>query len=304
MKRTTWLIIALSYLAFAEVLSWTPVPDLSLCLIEPSHNEQPANHDDKKYCPAFHVGAALAFEKVDSFLEHHDKSVVGGFTIVLAISTIGLWLATNKLWAAGERQIRVAEISAGAAKESADVANKTLIETQRAWVKILEVKVGPLVYDDQGARIIVMAKLKNSGNVPATNVVLAAFVYLTGKQINVVGEQETFCEGVRKWKGQSGPALFPSDVIDVSNNIPIPKADIEAFGVEVPGKSEKVILPVIIGCIDYTLPLNGSHRQTRFALTLSEEVNGENYAIYPHRGDIPADSLILTRWIGGGYSAD
>jgi hypothetical protein len=68
-------------LAFAEVLSWAFVPDLSLCLIEPSHNEQTANHDDKKYCPAFHVGAALAFEGTDAFLERHDKSVIAAFTV-------------------------------------------------------------------------------------------------------------------------------------------------------------------------------------------------------------------------------
>ena len=106
MLKRNWTLIAFIYLAFAEALSLFPVPDLSLCLIQPEHSEQTTNHDDKKYCPAFHTGAALVIERIDSFLEHHDKSVIGGFTIVLAISTIGLWLATNKLWEAGERQLK------------------------------------------------------------------------------------------------------------------------------------------------------------------------------------------------------
>ena len=38
--------------------------------------------DDKKYCPAFHMGAVLAFEKADVFLDRHDKSVIGAFMAV------------------------------------------------------------------------------------------------------------------------------------------------------------------------------------------------------------------------------
>jgi hypothetical protein len=107
MLKRNWALIAFIYLALAEALSLAPVPDLALCLIQPEHGQQTTNYDDKKYCPAFHTGTALVLERVDFFLEHHDKSVVGGFTIVLAISTIGLWLATNKLWSAGERQLEL-----------------------------------------------------------------------------------------------------------------------------------------------------------------------------------------------------
>jgi Domain of unknown function (DUF6471) len=105
MLKRNWALIALIYLAFAEVLSWSPVPDLSLCLIQPSHDQKAADHNDEKYCPAFRTGVIVGLNALDGFLERHDKSVVGAFTIVLAISTIGLWLATNNLWRAGEKQI-------------------------------------------------------------------------------------------------------------------------------------------------------------------------------------------------------
>lgn len=164
MQRTTWAIVALSYLAFAEVLSWTPVPDLALCLIEPSHNEQPANHDDKKYCPAFHAGAALVFERADHFLEAHDKSVIGAFTIVLAISTIGLWLATSRLWAAGERQIATTQASVDVARRSAEIAENSVVELQRALLVINSFRVDTLMRGPNVIGYQISAVFENVGN--------------------------------------------------------------------------------------------------------------------------------------------
>jgi hypothetical protein len=106
MQRGTWLLIALIYLAFAEFVSWAPVPDLSLCLLQAQDDPQSADQDAPKYCAAFHTGVQVFFEQTNHFLETHDKGVVGAFTIVLAISTIGLWMATNRLWEAGENQLR------------------------------------------------------------------------------------------------------------------------------------------------------------------------------------------------------
>ena len=40
-----------------------------------------------------------------TWLERHGEAVIAAFTIVLALSTIGLWRATRKLYEAGEQQI-------------------------------------------------------------------------------------------------------------------------------------------------------------------------------------------------------
>jgi hypothetical protein len=140
MLKRNWALIALVYLAFAEILSLGPVPDLSLCLIQPEH-QQTAHHDEAKYCPAFHVGIIASIDALDGLLERHDKSVVGAFTIVLAISTIGLWLATISLWKAGERQLELQSKTAAAqsrdmqdsiavAHRSADIAEKALLSVE------------------------------------------------------------------------------------------------------------------------------------------------------------------------------
>jgi hypothetical protein len=148
MLKRTWVLIALVYLAFAEFLSWMPVPDLALCLIQPEHSQQSSNHDDKKYCAAFHTGVIAFLDAIDGFLEHHDKSVVGGFTIVLAISTIGLWLATNKLWAAGERQFEL--LSESAASQSRDMKESTTVGRTAAEAALKSADAAhAVVYDNR-----------------------------------------------------------------------------------------------------------------------------------------------------------
>src|SRR5712664_4961856 len=167
MLKRNWALIAFVYLALAEALSLAPVPDLSLCLIQPEHGEQSTNHDDPKYCPAFHTGIVAAIDASDGFLERHDKSVVGGFTIVLAISTIGLWLATNKLWWAGERQIALlAETSVAQSRDM----ERSLIAANRPWIKVSFKPAGPIFYNVNGANIILRYILENIGRSPAINV--------------------------------------------------------------------------------------------------------------------------------------
>jgi hypothetical protein len=162
MLKRNWALIALVYLAFAEILSLAPVPDLALCLIEPEHGQQATNHDDPKYCPAFHMGAALFIERTDRLLEAHDKSVIGAFTIVLAISTIGLWFATNRLWKAGDDQLRHAR----------DTAERQL----RAYLV-----VEPRTIENFGVGLATTGNfcIRNVGQTPPHDVIMATSVFVT-----------------------------------------------------------------------------------------------------------------------------
>jgi hypothetical protein len=81
------------------------------------------------------------WQLVGSF-DEHNGAFTALFTIVLSISTIGLWRATNKLWEAGERQIEVAG-------RSADVAERALTFTERAFVFLKYMYVSPVFRPDQ-----------------------------------------------------------------------------------------------------------------------------------------------------------
>ena len=73
-------------------------------------------------------------EECKSFWERTTSDPVAMFTLVLAISTVGLWVATISLYRAGERQIAVAHTAANAAQKSAGVSERALIDLERAYI--------------------------------------------------------------------------------------------------------------------------------------------------------------------------
>jgi hypothetical protein len=129
-KRGDIATLLLCYLFALEGLSWFTA-SMPPCLISEAHEQQTADDDNQKECPTFFVGSAIAAGRLVSLLksDDNDKAVVAAFTIILAFSTIGLWLATHDLQKttrdlakAGERQIAVAKRAADAALLSARAA--------------------------------------------------------------------------------------------------------------------------------------------------------------------------------------
>lgn len=114
---------------------------------------------------AMHGTALAALIRVGKFFERYDEATVAAFALVLALSTILLWLATRRLQKsiaalheAGERQIAVAQQLADAATKAAVAAEasaKAMTDTaqtqlrvyasvQAALIELLEPPKGPL----------------------------------------------------------------------------------------------------------------------------------------------------------------
>jgi hypothetical protein len=140
---------------FAEALSWVMAGGLGPCLVKPEHSQQSANNNEHQDCPTFFAGTLLTFERGADILKRddNDKAVVAGFTIVLAISTIGLWLATNRLWEAGERQL----------SHLSNTAERQL----RAYIAVSEVKI---LYADGEWQPNIRVTYQNYGQTPAYEV--------------------------------------------------------------------------------------------------------------------------------------
>ena len=195
---------------------------------------------------------------------------------------------------------------------------------QRPWVEIVEVGAGPLTYDGQGARLGVTAQVKSTGKTPALNIVLAGFIYLIGKDhMDVLGEQKKFCEELKNRRSTpSTVTLFKDRTAALSNSLPILKNDIDKLGEINPDNKKQVIFPVLIGCIDYVSSVDSAHHQTGFAYMVAvgtgpgksiqttvpnsgsaplPAFDGAPRVIYPSDGDISADMISLTPWIGGGF---
>jgi hypothetical protein len=185
-----FFLYLLSFLMFAEVLSWMMAGGLGPCLVEPKHSQQSANNDEHEDCPTFFAGTLLVFERGADILKRNDndKAVVAGFTIVLAISTIGLWLATNKLWAAGEKQfgllseraaaqsrdmqdsIRAATDYARAANRAAEIAEQQLLLADRPWIDFQVTTTGDLKFFADKCEIGLEISVRNVGRTPAFKV--------------------------------------------------------------------------------------------------------------------------------------
>lgn len=101
--------------------------------------------------------------------DEHGEAVIAAFTIVLAISTIGLWRSTRKLWEAGEKQIAIAAFAANSSEQSARAAHRaaaimdqTAERQLRAYVLTSECKISAI---EGIAEALVIAQ--NYGQTPA-----------------------------------------------------------------------------------------------------------------------------------------
>ena len=91
------LVFAVVIFGMLEGLSWLTA-SVPPCLIETTNEEKATYTNNQPDCPIFSVGSQILLARFDTFMERHDKGIVGSFTILLALSTIGLWWSTRELW--------------------------------------------------------------------------------------------------------------------------------------------------------------------------------------------------------------
>ena len=97
-----------------------------------------------------------------TWLERHGEAVIAAFTIVLALSTIGLWRAIRKLYEAGEQQIAAVGDIAEAAKDLAEHTRTV----ERAYVKLSHMQPG--LKSEPTGLFFVRMRAKNTGRTPAS----------------------------------------------------------------------------------------------------------------------------------------
>jgi hypothetical protein len=97
-----------------------------------------------------------------------------GFTGVLAFSTIGLWIATVRLWRASETHAGHMEESVKAANRAAEVAEQTVKTMEDTAVRQLRAYVGLSTSEmsalSPGQPLAVELRIRNTGQTPAYNV--------------------------------------------------------------------------------------------------------------------------------------
>jgi hypothetical protein len=244
--------------------------------------------------------------------------------VIATAGVIGAVIFNNKLTvmqgqldemrSAGEHTKRTADAakeSADAAKMAANVAEKTLISSQRAWIRIDEIGLGggALAFDENGASVSISFKITNVGNSPAINVTPHAglIVMKNGGPFHWQ-EQQRMCDEIRKHPFGLGFTLFPGETFPSnigfgawSLGVNISAEEIKK-GLAVSADGKHVVL-YVFGCIDYTFPTDPTtHHQTGFIRELRKE---GSFLVSPDDGIIPIDKLtLMDTGVGIGQYAD
>jgi hypothetical protein len=140
-----------------EKLFWLCVGAALIVLVfsvVPSHYEicEVAEKTKEKECAPYQV-VPYAAVKVGRFLDSISPAVTAIFTVVLGISTIGLWKATKRLWEAAD------------ATATAQERDTRIL--QRAYISVdprgLRLRI-------DGATLMAHVAMRNAGNLPARKV--------------------------------------------------------------------------------------------------------------------------------------
>lgn len=264
------------------------------------------------------------------------------FTLLLfgiAVLQAGFFLWQLRYMRQGMRDT---EIAANAGRESANVAARTLIASQRPWVSAKIELVGPMTFDASGGYLPLRYILENSGPSPALNVSINPRIILNSVMMEwqpvieggmplepVRAELRSFSELTKAAYAQqlntgSGELFFPGDTIfprqtivqtirlmisgdEIANALEAAKLRWEQIAPGTPASpSTKTFVPAITTCVTYTSEISKAVHQTGliFGLVRIDPLQpGENFAIDPLGSTIDLNNLRLDPWFfGGGFA--
>ena len=223
--------------------------------------------------------------------------------------TIALLIATVVLlgWQVSE-MVKVY----GPIERQADAAQRTLIATQRAWMRItdMHISVTGLRFNNGGADISFELRTKNLGNTVANNV---AFYFLLVPSANIKSDfypdpwivQKEWCDAARHQSvGTRVTTVFPNDVYPTGGG---------TLGTGAHADSKDIIQVLhqgqldpdtfalsVVGCIDYAFPTNPKgHHQVGVIMTVARKPSADSFDFKRTMGNLPGDQLMLLGNIDG-----
>jgi hypothetical protein len=285
----TWQILILGalWLFFEFAIS-----DFATC--KPPY-EEATNYSGKENDCTFFNGPVTSIAIVFfRFLHTYEHELIAGFTIALAAFTGTLWWSTRKLWKAGEEQIAVA-------KRAADVAEKTLVASQRPWISLKEAKVlAPMYFAKGDVHFPLEFQLKNTGNSPGLFVHIEAKRFaLRAETYDIVAVQKEvrqIAQARDSHKSEVGMSIFPGDVRPVEKIVSALRADLKKgfFDLWSAGSTKKAVSLVVAGCVDYEFSFEKGHHQSGFVYQVTAPSGA---VIFREQGAV--EGIKLVRLPGG-----
>jgi hypothetical protein len=229
---------------------------------------------------------------------------IAEYTKWLAIFTLFLVMATLGLFVSGERGVDAARRSARAAQDAAEIANKSLIATNRAWVSVAVSIDGDLTWVSDGTvRLPLRFDLKNLGKVPADiSIPIKSAVHLMFGPVDPIKAHEELCrEPMFPFKGLFGITLFPDGTASEGNSEMIRVDEIEFFKKR---EGDKQFTPVVMGCIKYRFSLDDKTHTTPFIFHVARtDPNTDKLlGIVPDGTTVPKNRLLLVTTFSPGLA--
>lgn len=212
------------------------------------------------------------------------------------------------LWRTDEA-LHLAAKAQQAAAGTADKMRLIIDAMERPWVSAAKISVGDVSWKDGEAKFTVLVNLKNTGHSPALSVEVTPVAYPSIDFNVLLAKQREISETSRHHPATMGTVVFPGDAVSAGANIPLTRADIEAFQKFVQGGKNTPPVPfvpaVIIVVIDYIGAGESDHHQTGYMLSLYYHDPARPTVpslSLPIGVDIPAANLKLEYQILGQYA--
>lgn len=203
------------------------------------------------------------------------------FTLFLVFSTIMLWRSTERLaFIAGDQaddmkdSVLAAQDAAKAATRSAEVAEKSIVAAQRAWIKADVYDTMTLYFNENFLNPSIKINMTNVGNGPATNIFLYVWCFIDSEDdSNFTKWLEKECDIVRHQEKNGGFTIFQNDThppkdANITHGCNVSIDDMRkglAFGKKF---AQDGFILRIGGCVNYTFATSDKFHQTRFLRTL------------------------------------
>jgi hypothetical protein len=138
------VLLWIGFIAFAEILSWE-TRHWPPCFVYVDEGQEGSQQSDQQECATFHVSLFKLAIWGSRLLENHTETITAIATVFIALFTLTLWRATNRMWESGERQLNltgsVAERQARQTQASIELARAEFVSAHRPRIILRDVRL-------------------------------------------------------------------------------------------------------------------------------------------------------------------
>jgi hypothetical protein len=298
-----WFLVLVALLFSAWIVAGSN--SFQSCMQEEQHNS--AKENALKGATQFFAAVSAQKDCTGHFVEENGQGIIASFTIILTISIISLWLATNRLWAAGEKQFallsetaaaqsRDMQASITASTKALEIATQAYLAEHGTWLRVYSTIVGPIRFAGGKISMEISIETENIGKNPAIGVRLGCRMFRT-LGYSIGGPETSACIEQTKGfatLGELGRDLLPGEKMSLkfaADAEAAPRLEGLVLDQVMAGIPESNFAPVLNAafCAIWKTPASDTWRHSASAVVLT--VKGKGTKMDMRDGEISSDEL-------------